>query len=463
MTKSKNTKSKNTKRALLASVLSLILCVTMLIGSTFAWFTDSVTSGKNKIVAGNLDVELYAKSGEDYTPVTADTNLFMENTLWEPGHVEVINLKVANLGTLALQYKLGINVADERPGTNVAGESFKLSDHIKFALIEGEQTYTTREAALTAAEAATPVKLSELAVDKTGVLYPKGKGESESLVTLIIYMPTTVRNEANYLTGTEAPTVDLGIKLVATQTPYESDSFDDQYDASAWDTLMEEMNRLTVDFVPASEKSFDVASFDTVDSKLMQVWLADGSIGPETLFKNALTFTVTGRVSKAMRLTFDFDEKCGEGESYKDIVFSGGFGGYDDIYLPAGTYSYSNVAFELVGDYHPFIFTVTPGEGNQNKFSYKGSLPGLIAALSKGFTLEPGEYHDTFTVSVEWPFWSSGTDACYVKQNGVRVSDNFNDIPSGMDIADTHCGMTGGENWHMDLWADFEVVIKEST
>lgn len=77
MTKSKNTKSKNTKRALLASVLSLILCVTMLIGSTFAWFTDSVTSGKNKIVAGNLDVELYAKSGEDYTPVTADTNLFM--------------------------------------------------------------------------------------------------------------------------------------------------------------------------------------------------------------------------------------------------------------------------------------------------------------------------------------------------------------------------------------------------
>ena len=52
------TKSKNTKRALLASVLSMMLCLAMLIGSTFAWFTDSVTSGKNTIVAGNLDVEL---------------------------------------------------------------------------------------------------------------------------------------------------------------------------------------------------------------------------------------------------------------------------------------------------------------------------------------------------------------------------------------------------------------------
>ena len=48
------TSSKNTKRALLASVLSVVLCCAMLVGSTFAWFTDSVTSGGNQIVAGNL-------------------------------------------------------------------------------------------------------------------------------------------------------------------------------------------------------------------------------------------------------------------------------------------------------------------------------------------------------------------------------------------------------------------------
>lgn len=52
------TNPKQTKRALLMSLLSLLLCCAMLIGSTFAWFTDSVTSGNNKIIAGNLDIEL---------------------------------------------------------------------------------------------------------------------------------------------------------------------------------------------------------------------------------------------------------------------------------------------------------------------------------------------------------------------------------------------------------------------
>ena len=232
------TKSKNTKRALLASVLSLMLCAAMLVGSTFAWFTDSVTSGKNKIVAGNLDVELYAKDGSDYQPVTGDTNLFMKDALWEPGHVEVINLKVANLGTLALQYKLGINVASEKQGTSVlTNELFKLSDYIQFALIDGEQTYDTRDAALKAAEAATPVKLSELAVDKDGVLYPAAKATTENpaerLITLVVYMPATVGNEANYTNSTEAPEIELGVNLIATQTPYENDSFNDQYDKEA--------------------------------------------------------------------------------------------------------------------------------------------------------------------------------------------------------------------------------------
>ena len=50
------TQTKATKKALFMSMLSMLLCVAMLIGSTFAWFTDSVTSGRNKITAGNLDV-----------------------------------------------------------------------------------------------------------------------------------------------------------------------------------------------------------------------------------------------------------------------------------------------------------------------------------------------------------------------------------------------------------------------
>ena len=65
----------------------------MLIGSTFAWFTDSVSSGKNRIVAGNLDVELEYYDGTDWQAVDGNTNVFEEGALWEPGHTEVVYLR----------------------------------------------------------------------------------------------------------------------------------------------------------------------------------------------------------------------------------------------------------------------------------------------------------------------------------------------------------------------------------
>ena len=52
------TSSKSTKRALLTSALALLMCVTMLVGATFAWFTDTASTGVNKIQAGNLNIEL---------------------------------------------------------------------------------------------------------------------------------------------------------------------------------------------------------------------------------------------------------------------------------------------------------------------------------------------------------------------------------------------------------------------
>lgn len=113
------TKSKSTKKALLSSVLALVLTCAMLIGTTFAWFTDSAKSGKNKIVAGNLDVELeYATVDEngtlqDWKTVEGVENLFNPDALWEPGHAEVVYLKARNAGTLALKYKFAMNILSE--------------------------------------------------------------------------------------------------------------------------------------------------------------------------------------------------------------------------------------------------------------------------------------------------------------------------------------------------------------
>ena len=220
--------SKNTtKRSLLASVFALVLCVAMLVGSTFAWFTDTATTGVNKIQSGKLDVKLsYLADNNEWKEVTKDTKLFKDGALWEPGHTEVAYLKVENVGNLALKYQLSVNVANEVSGTNVNGDTIKLSNYIKMGVVENRSTsFADRNAARAAVTDAgnitTYTKTGSIAANDTNAQY----------VALVVYMPETVGNEANY--GTKAPSIDLGVKLAATQYTKESDSFDDQYDKDA--------------------------------------------------------------------------------------------------------------------------------------------------------------------------------------------------------------------------------------
>ena len=145
---------KSTKRTLLSSVLSLVLCMAMLIGTTFAWFTDSVTSGNNIIKSGNLDIELeyYNEDTKEWKTVEGASDLFTSN-LWEPGHTEIVYLKLTNKGTLALKYQLGVNIVSETGSVNVEGDSFKLSQYIEYGVVEGkEPSYAKREDAAVAEE-----------------------------------------------------------------------------------------------------------------------------------------------------------------------------------------------------------------------------------------------------------------------------------------------------------------------
>ena len=85
--------SKSTKRALLTSALALLLCVTMLVGATFAWFTDTASTGVNKIQAGNLDIKVEYRITADGNWQLLDnaTDLFgAAGTLFEPGHTRVV-------------------------------------------------------------------------------------------------------------------------------------------------------------------------------------------------------------------------------------------------------------------------------------------------------------------------------------------------------------------------------------
>ena len=102
--------STKTKKALRGSLFALFLCIVLLIGTTFAWFTDTASTGVNKIQAGNLDVELeYSTDMEQWKTADSKTKLFDESILWEPGVTQVVYLRVKNAGNLALKYTMGMN------------------------------------------------------------------------------------------------------------------------------------------------------------------------------------------------------------------------------------------------------------------------------------------------------------------------------------------------------------------
>ena len=194
------TNRKSTKRALLGSVMAMVLCLAMLIGATFAWFTDTASTGVNKIQAGNLDVALEMKDGDNWVSAEGKTLTFKtkdnraaDQILWEPGCTyELPQLRVVNKGNLALKYKIQI--------TGIQGDA-KLNEVIDWTINDAAIDLT--EGHLTA-------------------------GQQGDAFTIKGHMQETAGNDYQNLT------IDgIGINVVATQDTVESDSSNNQYDANA--------------------------------------------------------------------------------------------------------------------------------------------------------------------------------------------------------------------------------------
>ena len=193
------TNRKSTKRALLGSVMAMVLCLAMLVGATFAWFTDTASTGVNKIQAGNLDVVLEMQNADGkWVSAEGKTLDFVkaadakgEAILWEPGCTyELPALRIRNNGNLALKYKVAI--------TGING-SAKLNEAIEWTI--GDVAMGTEQ---------------HLAAGESNAFTIKG------------HMKESAGNE--YMNES----IDgIAITVVATQDTVESDSFDKDYDAGA--------------------------------------------------------------------------------------------------------------------------------------------------------------------------------------------------------------------------------------
>ena len=329
------TSSKSTKRALLTSVLALLMCVTMLVGATFAWFTDTASTGVNKIQAGNLKMEVsYKNTSEgEFTVLNESTNVFKQDTLWEPGHVEYAVLNVKNIGTLALKYKLGINIAGETGSTNVLGNEFKLSDYIKFGVVGEDLSGKTRDEMVAAV---TDGKLIKEGYSKESHLDTTNANET---VTLVVWMPTDVGNEANHKTGAAAPTIDLGIKVDATQYTHENDSFGNDYDKFA------EYPEVTTVQIAAGEET---AVNDAVKNAITEAKTVNPTTGKTTPTQIVLPANTTvtlenGVATPAQGQTSDIKITGDKTTEIKFQIYTGGSDGPGTTYQDGANLTFQGV------------------------------------------------------------------------------------------------------------------------
>ena len=211
-------KIRSTKKALAMSMLSLVLCFAMLAGTTYAWFTDSVTSSANKIVAGTLkiDLELLETDGT-WTSIKTDPKPIFDYDKWEPGYTAVRILKIENEGTLALKWKAMF----------VSSESLSaLADVIDVYVLPSATALVYPTSLDGYTRVGTVAEFVNTIEETTnGVL---AASESAYLGIALVMQETA---------GNEYQGLDLGgafdIQIAATQMTAEPDSFDNQYDADA--------------------------------------------------------------------------------------------------------------------------------------------------------------------------------------------------------------------------------------
>lgn len=278
---------KNAKKAFVASLLAVVLCVSMLTGTTFAWFTDSVTSAGNIIKSGTLDVEMsWANGTEDpaasaTTWTDASTGAIFDYSLWEPGYTQVRHIAVENVGTLALKYQL-------RVVQN--GAATDLADVIDVYTIKPAVAITSR----TALNGLTPT--GTVATSFTGSLGEEGHllpGE-KTVFTIALKMRESAGNEyQNKSIGS-----DFSVKLLATQYTYEEDSFDNQYDAQADETpdnagWSDEVSTATATVVAGEATTFVAAAAPATETANTTVTFPADTLTANTLPKLEVKTTDT--------------------------------------------------------------------------------------------------------------------------------------------------------------------------
>ena len=454
--------NKTTKSALFTSSISLLLCFAMLLGTTFAWFTDSATSANNVIKAGNLDIDVqYTLDGESWAALDGANDLFQKG-LWEPGHTEVVALKITNKGSLALKYTANMNIVDEKVGKTKDSKDIVLSDILTVSTLSQQANDAMGVGNILLSLAFTgenaggidysdPVKFKSANIlsDTDPAKAKLEKGE-EHYVIIKVDMAETVGNEANH-DGENIPTIEFGINVLATQYTSESDSFGNQYDKDA-----------TTDFIVSNSEELK----DAVANGETKIYLNDGeynidSCGGKTLTltgsKNAVINVVGGGQGEAngqldygldgSKVTFNGVTIKTNNQTYAGYArLSGVYNNctFENTYCLNGTSEFKNCTFNISGDQYS-IWTWGAPEATFNgcTFNTDGKAVLLYGPANTKLTINDCVFNDMGGLTAHKAAIEIGND--YNKSYELTVN---NTTVNGYEINDQ--GISTGST----LWAN---------
>ena len=300
---------RQTKRALLTSVMALVMCVVMLLGTTFAWFTDTATANVNTIKSGNLHVEIQNKAGTaidklEWVKENGDVIANQDDILWEPGCTYLLTpFKIVNTGNLALKYKIEITGLDG---------SAKLLKVIKF-------TYKTEDGNT---------------FDMTAEGKLAANGGTTGMITVSAHMDELAGNEYQNETLT-------GVKftVVATQDTVEYDSSKHTYDENAtYPVVAKNQAEVNNAITNTTEKNVTIAvpagQITTLDNGIAN----EGSKSRNVTFIGDGSQTVDVVTNAITAEGGELNYQRGSSFTFENLTIQAGEGNFDGIVCDELTY-----------------------------------------------------------------------------------------------------------------------------
>lgn len=403
---------KATKRALLTSITALVMCVVMLAGTTFAWFTDTASTNVNKIQAGKLDVALEMNIGTatspnwvtaegktlDWVKATAGSN---QDILWEPGaEYRLPELKVVNGGNLNLKYKIVI--------TGASGDVDLLN------VIDFSASITGTNNAV----------FSNVNVrDNNPVVYDQFlKPNKEDVIALSGKMQTSANN--TYMSKTISG---ISITVYAAQATGEYDSTSDRYDeGAAYPTVAPVLNLNTEQSVTLTNNGL-LATTITENG-------AVSTIPANTTMQNgssAITGT-EGTLERVIKTTIATNPATGVDTATYDISYN-----FTQNGTTTAVTEFSNIVtnvLQLASGLEDVAVTRTHGstttqmkpakteDANTDGYFYYNKTTGKLTIWSKQYSAFAVSYKANFAAVVNGQFFNTLPDAVAAAKDGETIT-----------------------------------------